>query len=348
METTIEIQNLTKVFKRGRGLLGLFRKKGEVKEKTVRAVDDVSLQIKSGELFGLLGPNGAGKTTLIKCLASLLIADQGSIRINGFDILRNPVESRYQMGLMTSGERTMYWKLSARDNLRYFAALYGLEPKAIEQRIDYLIKLVDLTERQDDRVEKYSSGMKQKVSLARVLLHNPPILFLDEPTLGLDPTFAKYIRGIIKEKLNQEMGKTILLTTHYMDEADKLCDRIAIMNKGRIVALGSPKELKQSIPFETVLEMNLTGEIDLTPLNSISGVEKVYQEKKNEITRLKIYGKDLPVVLNQAVQVVLSQNARLGYINLTEPNLEDVFIYMTGERLSDETERDENSSRPVH
>lgn len=227
MINAIEVKDVIKIFKKRRG-------------KETRALNSVTLDIEEGELFGLLGPNGAGKTTLVRCMSTLLIPDGGEIRVFGKNIFKHQLSVRREIGLLTSGERTLYWKLSGHDNLKFFSALYGMEPRDAEKRIAYLIELLGLQEFSRERVERYSSGMRQKISLARALLHDPKILLLDEPTLGLDPQFSRFIRNFIKETLNQKDRKTILITTHYMDEADELCDRIAFIDRGQIVGLNTP------------------------------------------------------------------------------------------------------------
>ncbi len=326
----IDCQGVVKDFRRGRGL----------KRRVVRALDRATLTLKQGELFGLLGPNGAGKTTLVRCIATLLIPDAGTIRIFGHDAFKESLFCRQCIGLLTSGERTLYWKLSARDNLRFFAALYGLTGKERDRRIEYLLELLGLKDVANERLERYSSGMKQKVSLARAMLHNPQILLLDEPTLGLDPQFGRFIRRFIKEELNQKQGKTILLTTHYMDEADELCDRIAFINRGRIVDIKTPEQYKRDIPHTEVLEVRCLGQPDISSLKSLDGIERVQAEFNDGITTLRIVAPRAERVLSEVIESVRSQARILG-IDVKEPTLEDVFIYMTGTSLGEDTANSE-------
>ncbi|MCX7732487.1 MAG: ABC transporter ATP-binding protein [candidate division WOR-3 bacterium] len=321
--------NVVKLFRRGRGL----------KKKVVRALDGASLTIPQGELFGLLGPNGAGKTTLVRCIATLLIPDSGTIRLFGHDVFTDSLFCRQRIGLLTSGERTLYWKLSARDNLRFFAALYGLHGRDRDRRIDYLLELLGLREVANERLERYSSGMKQKVSLARALLHDPDILLLDEPTLGLDPQFGRFIRQFIKEELNRKQGKTILLTTHYMDEADELCDRIAFINRGKIVATRTPAEFKREIPHKEILEVRCLGQPDTTGLKHLDGIEQVQADFRDGITTLRLVMPKAEKVLSEVIELLRPQVRLLG-IDVKEPTLEDVFIYMTGTSLGADTKEE--------
>src|SRR5215207_426505 len=223
----------------------------------VEAVRGVSFGIEEGELFGLLGPNGAGKTTTIKMLITLLIPTRGSASVLGFDVVKDAVDVRKRIGYVFGGDRGVYERLSALDNLKYFSELYAVEPREQKQRIAYLLDLVGLTGREHERVEGFSRGMKQRLHIARGLLHDPPVMFLDEPTIGLDPVGARELRTLVANLV--EAGKTVLLTTHYMFEADALCDRIAVIAKGRIVAEGTPQELKNRVSEGQVLEVEVYG-----------------------------------------------------------------------------------------
>ncbi len=326
----IVLDNVVKKFKRGKGL----------RKRYITACDHVSFTIEQGELFGLLGPNGAGKTTLVRCLATLLIPDEGKITIFGKDIIYQSMEARQQIGLLTSGERTLYWKLTGKDNLKFFAALYGLAGKERDKRIDYLMELLELKDVETERVEKYSSGMKQKISLARALLHDPKILLLDEPTLGLDPQFSRFIRGFIKDELVGKDGKTVLLTTHYMDEADELCERIAFINKGKIVNIKTPDEYKDEIPHTEVLELRCQGNVNeeklRTALSSIKSIEKVSLMNKENNLDLKVIASRVESILSDVIELVRGE-AKILAIDVKEPTLEDVFIYLTGTSLKEDT-----------
>src|ERR687887_2014575 len=230
---------------------GAFR--GRAKE--IEAVRGVSFEIEKGELFGLLGPNGAGKTTTIKMLITLLIPTSGSARVLGYDVVKDAREVRKRIGYVFGGERGVYERLSGYDNLRYFAELYGVPPRIQKQRIEEMLELVGLRGREHERAEGYSRGMKQRLHVARGLLHDPDVVFLDEPTIGLDPVGARELRSTIASLV--DAGKTILLTTHYMFEADSLCDRIAVISRGEIVAEGTPVELKSRVESGSVTQVEV-------------------------------------------------------------------------------------------
>jgi ABC-2 type transport system ATP-binding protein len=325
MAVAIEVRDLTKKFKKGKRF-----RKGEVV-----AVDRASFAIEEGELFGLLGPNGAGKTTLVRCLANLLIPNEGEISIFGRSFSKDPLLIRRQIGITTGGERTLYWKLSGKDNLSFFAALYGLYGKQKEKRIDYLMDFLDLKEVKNERVERYSSGMRQKISLARALLHDPKILLLDEPTLGLDPQFSRFIRSFIKDELNRKQKKTILLTTHYMDEADELCGRIAFINKGKVVEVNTPSGFKKELPQKEVLEVRCLGSVNQNTLAEVKGVEKISVVSKDGVSHLKVITARGEDVLSDLIES-LREEVKILSIDLKEPTLEDVFIHVTGRGLGEE------------
>src|SRR5919108_4906582 len=232
---------------------GTFRRRA----KEIEAVRGISFSVEKGELFGLLGPNGAGKTTTIKMLITLLIPTSGTATVLGFDVVKQAREVRKRIGYVFGGERGVYERLSGWDNLRYFAELYGVPPREQTKRIESLLELVGLKGREQERTEGYSRGMKQRLHVARGLLHDPPVVFLDEPTIGLDPVGARELRATIAQLV--DAGKTVLLTTHYMFEADALCDRIAVINKGEIVAHGTPLELKRGVAEGTVVEVEVFG-----------------------------------------------------------------------------------------
>lgn len=319
-----------------------FKKKGRRRflhkvesDETIFACDGVNMRIGQGELFGLLGPNGAGKTTLVKVLSTLLIPDSGAVYIEGINTLRDPIAARKILGVTTGGERTLYWKLSAHDNLRYFASLYGIPSQEAEKRIAYLLDIMELTDKQHMRLEKFSTGMRQKVSIARAILHDPRVILLDEPTLGLDPSFSRFLRKFIREELNQTQKKTILLTTHYMDEAEQLCDRIAFMNRGRIVVLDTPDNLKRSIPHEEVLELRCVGTLK-DNLAGLEGINRSYFTYEDGVTTVRIHADDTEKVMTSVIDVVRKQ-ARIISVHVTKPTLEDVFIHLTGVKLTDET-----------
>ena len=251
----VETHALKKVFPRGRRTwMQRLRREPDRRERFT-AVDGVDLRVEQGEIFGLLGPNGAGKTTTMRILATLLLATSGEARVLGVDVARRPRDVRRLFGAVLSGERSLYWKLTARENLEYFAALYHVPPAEARRRIDAVLDTVKLADRADDYVERYSMGMRQRLVLARALLPDPPLLLLDEPTVGLDPQAAHEMRDRVRELRSE--GRTVVLTTHYMEEADQLCDRIAIIDHGRIVALDSPGQLKRRVAGDRIASFTL-------------------------------------------------------------------------------------------
>ena len=313
-----------------RDLVKMFKKRNN----EVRAVDGVNLEINQGELFGLLGPNGAGKTTLIKCISTLLIPDAGTCLVGGSDIGHDALGVRRKIGVLTGGERSLYWKLTPLENLQYFAALYGVPAKKTKERIDYLLALMDLSEKAKERVERLSSGMKQKLSLARTLIHDPPILLIDEPTLGLDPYFARFIRDFIKNELHHKLNKTILLTTHYMEEADELCDRVAFMNNGKIEALDTPLGFKKKMPKEHVLEVKCLGDFEKNLFKEVKESVSLNIAKQDGFIYLRM-NSDNPEMLLSRVIDLLRDKAKVLSVQVTSPTLEDVFVYLTGAALKE-------------
>ncbi len=321
MTSTIEVSHLRRVYKT---TIGVLRRK----TKEVVAVDDISFIVEKGELFGVLGPNGAGKTTTVKMLTTLLIPTDGTARILGYDVVPDANRIRARIGFVLGGERGLYWRLSGIDNLRYFASLYHLDPAETRKRIPYLLKLVGLNGRGEEKVEGYSRGMKQRLHIARALLHNPEVLFLDEPTIGLDPVGARELREVVRNLQSEQ--KTILLTTHYMFEADALCRRIAVIDKGRIIALDTPTALKAVVQDLSVIELEVFGvpvKI-LAQLKKRSDVDNVSVENREQKQALLIQtprgSEALPDLL------ALMKGVRVGKVTVREPTLEDAYVRLVG------------------
>src|SRR5256714_12470837 len=264
----IEARQLRKTYTTPRGV---FRRE-RVERAALRGVD---LKIAKGELFGLLGPNGAGKTTMVKIFTTLLLPSSGMARVLGLDAVKDQWALRKRIGFVFGGERGLYWRLSGLDNLRYFADLYRVPPEVLRRRILELLERLGLAGRERDRVELYSRGMKQRLHLARGLLNDPEVLFLDEPTIGLDPVGARELRVMIRGLA--DAGKTIFLTTHYMFEADAICDRIAVIKKGSIVAEGTPGSIKRLVEHLGIVEFDVVGMPDdkLRALRELPGVSSV-------------------------------------------------------------------------
>jgi ABC-2 type transport system ATP-binding protein len=297
--------------------------------KEIEAVRGVSFEIEKGELFGLLGPNGAGKTTTIKMLITLLIPTSGTARVLGFDVVKNAREVRKRIGYVFGGERGVYERLSGYDNLRYFAELYGVPAREQKRRIEELLELVGIEGREQERAEGYSRGMKQRLHIARGLLHDPEVVFLDEPTIGLDPVGARELRATIASLT--DAGKTILLTTHYMFEADALCDRIAVIAKGKIVAEGTPGELKSRVASGSVTEVEVYGvpEETVERLKQLEGVLAVWVEEREQTQVLGVQTR-ADIQLTAAILAHLD-GANVGRVAHREPTLEDAYVTLVTE-----------------
>ena len=304
---------------------GTFRRRA----KEIEAVRGIDFHVAEGDLFGLLGPNGAGKTTTIKMLITLLIPTAGSARVLGLDVVRDALAVRRRIGYVFGGERGVYERLSGYDNLRYFAELYGVPAREQRKRIEGLLELVGLKGREHERAEGYSRGMKQRLHVARGLLHDPEVIFLDEPTIGLDPVGARDVRATIASLT--EAGKTVLLTTHYMFEADALCDRIAVISRGEIVAEGTPAQLKAGVAEGTVVEVEVFGgaEEALTRVRALDGVSSATVEERGQAQVLVVQtGPGLE--LTHAILGCLD-GADVGRVSQREPTLEDAYVALVSE-----------------
>jgi len=320
--SAIQARDLVRTYKTS---TGIFRKRAV----DVQAVRGVSFEVADGELFGLLGPNGAGKTTMIKMLITLLIPTSGSAAVLGYDVVKDAREVRKRIGYVFGGDRGLYERLSALDNLRYFAELYAVPPAEQKRRIAELLDLVGLAGREKERVEGYSRGMRQRLHIARGLLHDPPVVFLDEPTIGVDPVGARELRRTIAGLT--QAGKTVLLTTHYMFEADDLCDRMAVINKGQIVAEGTPSDLKALVADRTVIEIETFGvdEDAVERVRHASSVSSVSIEDRDQTQVLHVQspaGTELTQTL-----IGLLGNTRIGRVAVREPTLEDAYVALVGE-----------------
>jgi ABC-2 type transport system ATP-binding protein len=317
----VDVDALKRSYRSGRGV---FRHRS----REIEALRGITFSIANGELFGLLGPNGAGKTTTIKVLTTLLLPSAGTAKVFGFDVARQAREVRARIGYVFGGDRGLYDRLSALDNLRYFADVYRVPAREQRGRIDELLDLVGLKGRERERVEGYSRGMRQRLHIARGLLHDPPMLFLDEPTMGLDPVGARQLRLTIARL--QQAGKTILLTTHYMFEADELCNRIAVINAGRIVATGTPTELKSRVADRTIIEIEAFGASDemIERLRSVAGVDSVSVELREQ-TQLILVQSSRAAELVQPLLRELA-DARVGKVVPRQPTLEDAYVDLVG------------------
>jgi ABC-2 type transport system ATP-binding protein len=329
----VETKSLIKVFERGRRTIWQRVRREPDKRDRFRAVDGIDLVVESGEIFGLLGPNGAGKTTTMKMLATLLIPTSGTIRVLGIDPLERPREVRARLGAMLSGERSLYWKLTGRENLEYFAALYHVPPSETKARIANVLAAAKLTDRADDYVERYSTGMRQRLALARALLPDPPLVVLDEPTVGLDPQASRDLRDRVRELKAQ--GRTVLLTTHYMEEADQLCDRVAIIDHGRIVALDTPAALKRTIRAEEVvhLEIGLDGDESAVIERLGRSATVARSERSNGTLTVTAHCASARDFVPAAFDAARSTGATIRHVEVVPVTLEDVFLALTGRAL---------------
>jgi ABC-2 type transport system ATP-binding protein len=313
----------------GTGLRKTFVKKRTVSElvkhpfrraERIHALSGVDLEIREGEIFGLLGPNGAGKTTLLKILSCLVLPDAGEARVGGEDV-RAENRVKPKIGLVHSDERSFYWRLSGRENLRFFATLYDVPRSRAEGRIEDLLGKVDMTEAGDRRFADYSSGMKQRLAIARALLHDPPILFMDEPTRSLDPSSSLALRTFIDEELRRRDGKTILLATHNLREAEALCDRLAILVKGSIRQVGTVHEVRRW----GLDERRLRVEVDAWP-EQVPGPFRVVEDRPIDAAgRRLVLALHEGACLNDVLACLLAAKVSLRSCESVEPDLEEAF-----------------------
>jgi len=304
--------------------------------KTLQAVDNISFSVKKGEIFGLLGPNGAGKSTTLRILSTLARPTSGKAEIGGYDVVKNDTKVRKMLGIV-SEKMIIYDRLTAKENLWFFGCLYGIPKEQLSKRIDELLELVNLTQFKDKQVGTFSTGMRQRMNVIRALLNEPQVLFLDEPTLGLDPQSSVEIRDFIK-KLNKEKGTTIIITTHMMVDADILCDRIAIVDHGKIIALDTSVNLKKATVGANTLIIkleisNLTGDM-VTKIRSLPGVDAVTQEGETKL-RIIVHGEN---AFDEILDIVRVLKGKISSMENVQPTLEDVFLHMTGHDVRDNVE----------
>ncbi|PLJ77443.1 ATP-binding cassette domain-containing protein [Infirmifilum sp. SLHALR2] len=308
--------------------------------KDVTAVDHVSFKVKSGEIYGLLGPNGAGKTTTIHILTTLLRPTSGRALVAGFDVVKQPHEVRKRIGIVFQ-DPSIDNQLTAYDNMYIHGRLYGLSGEELKRKIYELLDFVELKPYANKLVKNFSGGMRRRLEIARSLLHEPDILFLDEPTIGLDPQTRVKIWDYITA-IKKEHGMTILLTTHYMDEADQLCDRIAIMDHGKIKAEGSPEELKSMLGNEVVY-LKLDGHLEATPCIEADFIENCKPVSRDTV---QLVVKNASTALPRIFELAGSRGLRIVEVTYKRPTLNEVFIHLTGRELRDSLE--EGGFRPPH
>jgi ABC-2 type transport system ATP-binding protein len=319
MVKAIEVQDLTRIFN------------GKKSTPSV-ALDHLDLQVEEGELFGLLGPNGAGKTTLIKILSTLLLPSSGSARVLGYDVVNEAAKIRPRINMVSGGETSGYGLLTVRENLWMFSQFYGIPGKEAKATIDELLVKFDLLDKGDAKVRTISTGQRQKMNIVRGFVTDPDLLYLDEPTLGLDVNASIIIREHLRSWVKEGRKKTLLLTTHYMMEADELCDRVAIINDGRILACDSPRNLKKLISKDATFSIETTPLGDVSGLSKLRGVTGYSADTTSDHTVMKLVTEDESTI-SDIISYLTQRNARIISFSKSEPTLEDVFIQMVGRGL---------------
>lgn len=318
----------------------IYKIRGNKKEKRIRkelvALQDVNLTVERGELFGLLGPNGAGKTTLIKILTTLLAPTSGWARVASHDVIQHPSLVRPLINMVSGGESSGYGLLTVRENLWMFSQFYGMNSKVANERIVQLLTMVGLEDRIHTKSSDLSTGLRQKMNIVRGFLTDPEVLFLDEPTLGLDVGAARDVRKLVRGWMDADKNRTLLLTTHYMVEADDLCDRVAIINKGKVLACDTPANLKHKLQRDAIFE------VETSPLNgwSPSKLEEQAEVRKAALTQIE-GGAKLELILAEesalanVINVLTQKEIKVMRLTKREPTLEDVFMDLTGERMDE-------------
>ncbi len=333
-----------------RGVGRIYKIRGSKNEKKIRkelvALQDVNLEVRHGELFGLLGPNGAGKTTLIKIMTTLLAPTSGWARVAGFDVAKEPGKVRPRINMVSGGESSGYGLLTVRENLWMFSQFYGMPSKESYERIDALLKLVGLEDRAYTKSSDLSTGLRQKMNIVRGFMTDPNVLFLDEPTLGLDVGASRDVRRLIRDWLEQDKSRTLLLTTHYMVEADELCDRVAIINKGKVLACDTPSALKQRIQRDALFEITVASMNGLatSALENLPGVRKVTRREDGEFSVLEFKLQE-EAALSGVINQLTSANVKVVKFDKHAPTLEDVFVELVGRSIDEveESEPDESN-----
>ncbi|HXX86869.1 MAG TPA: ABC transporter ATP-binding protein [Candidatus Acidoferrum sp.] len=335
----IETRDLTKRFKSRNGNSEARRLVFNRKEpEKVTALDHLNLEIRRGELFGLLGPNGAGKTTLVKVLCTLLPPDEGTAFVNGFDVVHQQMAVRRSIGALFSvGERGAFWRLNGYKNLEFFSAIYNVPRSRRHERIMEVLDLVGLKDKAFERYQRYSGGMKRKLALARVLLPDTPILLLDEPTVGLDVISSKTLREFIRNDLSRKAGKTVLYTTHYVEEASQICDRIGILNRGRLVACDTPDAVRNIAKKGEVVEVRVKSITDaqMEIIKTMDGVVDLASEVEDSVLgqrRLRLHLESVDSLLS-VLDFLFKEKVRLVDLRREQPTLEDAFLELTGKGL---------------
>ena len=329
----IVTENLTRTYRKPRKRWG--KPKPTDGPPEFVALDGVNLEVRPGELFGLLGPNGAGKTTLIKILTTLLAPSAGTARVDGLDVVTEAEKVRPRINMVSGGESSGYGILNVRENLWLFARIYGVPTAVAQERIEKMLGVVGLTDKATSRISHLSTGQRQKMNFCRGFITDPKILFLDEPTLGLDVTSARAIRVFLKEWMKEKPERTLLLTTHYMAEADDLCDRLAIIDRGKVLACDTPANLKRKVQEFPLFELSLApSDNGWADLGKLPGVHQVTTTTTPTTVELKVSLLEESAI-GGVVQSLVGAGGRILTLKKVEPTLEDVFIELVGHGLSD-------------
>ena len=305
------------------------------------ALKDINIDVPPGEVFGLLGPNGAGKTTLIKILTTLLAPTSGKAWVSGYDVSQNPVKVRERINMVSGGETSGYGLLTVRENLWMFSQFYGMPSKVANDRIKELLQVVGLSDRMNTKSSDLSTGLRQKMNIVRGFMTDPEVLFLDEPTLGLDVGAARDVRRFIGSWIEEDPTRTVLLTTHYMVEADELCDRVAIINQGVVLACDRPSRLKRSLQKQVIFNIEVSpinGETSMS-LSNLPGVQKLNHKEFDGYSELDMV-LETDDALAGVVNALTTNDIHIQNLQKREPTLEDVFVELVGQRM-EEVERGE-------
>jgi ABC-2 type transport system ATP-binding protein len=328
MNLAIKTENLGRVYKIRGG------KKSEPRELV--ALQEVNVAVKRGELFGLLGPNGAGKTTLIKILTTLLAPSQGKAWVAGMDVEAEAEKIRARINMVSGGEASGYGLLTVRENLWMFSQFYGLDSGEANRRIKQLLDVVGMGDRLNTKSSDLSTGLRQKMNIVRGFLTDPQVLFLDEPTLGLDVGAARDVRQFIRQWIDLDPSRTLLLTTHYMVEADELCDRVAIINEGRVLACDTPANLKHSLQKDAIfrLEVSPLNGVGVQSLEKLPGVKQLIHSEQDDRAVLELILAEEPI-LGAVVSDLTLKNVQILNLQKREPTLEDVFVDLVGSSMAE-------------
>jgi ABC-2 type transport system ATP-binding protein len=335
MDFAIRTEKLSRIYKIRGG------KKSE--PRSLVALTDVNLEIRPGELFGLLGPNGAGKTTLIKILTTLLSPSTGHAWVSDYDVADEPEKVRPRINMVSGGETSGYGLLTVRENLWMFSQFYGLPSSVADQNIKHLLEVVGLSDRINSKSSDLSTGLRQKMNIVRGFMTDPDVLFLDEPTLGLDVGASREVRRFIRSWVDNNSTRTVMLTTHYMVEADELCDRVAIINQGRVLACDSPSNLKHQLQQDAIFHLEVSpfnGGLDAAKFEALPGVCHVVHRPKEGFESLELI-MDEEQALAGVINTLNTANIRLLNLQKNEPSLEDVFVKLVGQSMEEVEEKGE-------